>query len=40
MSAAAAQESDETTDEDIATAPDSIPDIREEKLKLKIQDRN
>jgi hypothetical protein len=40
MSAAVAQDSDETTDGRVATAPDHVPDIREEKLKLKIQERN
>jgi hypothetical protein len=40
MTAAAAQESDETSDGRVATAPDHVPDIREEKLKLKIQERN
>jgi len=39
MSAAVAQESVESNDA-VATAPDSIPDIREDKLKLKIQERN
>jgi hypothetical protein len=40
MSEALAQESDETADGRVATAPDHVPDIREEKLKLKIQERN
>ena len=40
MSAAVAEEGDETTDGRVATAPDHVPDLREEKLKLKIQQRN
>ncbi len=39
MSAAMAQESVDT-DDDVATAPDSIPDVRGEKLKLKLEKRN
>ena len=39
ISVAVAREGVETQN-NVAAAPDSIPDIREEKLKLKLQDRN
>ena len=39
ISLATAQESVERKSE-VTTAPDSIPDVREEKLAVKLQDRN